>query len=233
MNEISNKSSTRQRILYAAGELFASKGFTNTTIRDICEKAEANVAAVNYHFGDKENLYLELIQSMEQEFRKDFIETISDDPGLSVKERLFQFLQSWLFKRLDPDRPDWKSVLFHNEMMKPSSRTVDLMAEMLERERNTIKGILSDFFEGQLSTEKMLLCIQSIIGQVFIFFHIYGPMKKIIEQHHGVKVFKLAFFLLKGHSQQLSRKDIDLIANHITEFSMGALAAIKDQSGDK
>ena len=51
----------RGRILSAAGQEFAEKGFEAATIRDICTLATVNVAAVNYYFGDKHRLYLSLI----------------------------------------------------------------------------------------------------------------------------------------------------------------------------
>ncbi|HVT48476.1 MAG TPA: CerR family C-terminal domain-containing protein [Vicinamibacterales bacterium] len=54
---------TRRRIVDAATGLFAARGFKGVTIRAICRDARANVAAVNYHFGDKRGLYTEVIQS--------------------------------------------------------------------------------------------------------------------------------------------------------------------------
>ena len=47
---------TRERILQAAGEAFAAAGYRTTTVRDICQKADVNLASVNYHFGDKQRL---------------------------------------------------------------------------------------------------------------------------------------------------------------------------------
>jgi AcrR family transcriptional regulator len=58
----SSPDKTRQRLLEAAGEIFAEQGFRKATVRDICARADANVASVKYHFGDKEKLYSEILR---------------------------------------------------------------------------------------------------------------------------------------------------------------------------
>src|SRR4051794_36148064 len=52
---------TRERLLEAAGQVFAEQGFRRATVRQICKRANANVAAVSYHFGDKLKLYAAVI----------------------------------------------------------------------------------------------------------------------------------------------------------------------------
>jgi AcrR family transcriptional regulator len=61
-------SKTEQRLLEAAGEIFAEFGYRAATVRQICEKAGANIAAVNYHFGDKEKLYLAVLRSVPEAY---------------------------------------------------------------------------------------------------------------------------------------------------------------------
>jgi AcrR family transcriptional regulator len=51
---------TKERLIYAATAIFAERGYHDATVAEICETADANIAAVNYHFSDKENLYREV-----------------------------------------------------------------------------------------------------------------------------------------------------------------------------
>ena len=53
---------TREKLLEAAGPVFANRGYQAAKIREICEGAGGNVAAINYHFGDKLGLYTEVLQ---------------------------------------------------------------------------------------------------------------------------------------------------------------------------
>src|ERR1700686_5689829 len=53
---------TRHKLIEAAGQVFAERGYRAATIREICRRAGANVAAVNYTFGDKMGLYTEVLR---------------------------------------------------------------------------------------------------------------------------------------------------------------------------
>lgn len=59
---MSNHFNTKERILHAAEDLFAQHGFAGTSLRQVTSKADVNIAAVNYHFGSKENLVHEVFK---------------------------------------------------------------------------------------------------------------------------------------------------------------------------
>jgi AcrR family transcriptional regulator len=57
-----NDDRAKERLLKAAGQIFAEKGFKAATIKEITESAGANIAAVNYYFSSKERLYIESVK---------------------------------------------------------------------------------------------------------------------------------------------------------------------------
>lgn len=56
----------RQRLLDAALEVFATKGYASASTREICRLAGANVSAIHYYFGDKASLYRQLFERVDQ-----------------------------------------------------------------------------------------------------------------------------------------------------------------------
>ena len=57
-----NDAKTRRRLLESAGEVFGEQGFDRATGKEICRRAGVNAAAVNYHFGGMEGLYVAVVR---------------------------------------------------------------------------------------------------------------------------------------------------------------------------
>ena len=125
MEERVSEKSTKERLLEAAGEMFAEKGFHAASVREICERAGANVASVNYHFGDKEGLYEAVMTAIFEDLSSKHPLEVKTD-GVSPEERLRQFVRTVLMRMLDEERPRWHEKLWMREH-------VDLCLEVLEQ----------------------------------------------------------------------------------------------------
>src|SRR5258708_26897811 len=105
---------TRERLLAAAGQVFAEEGFQGATIRKIKERAEANIAAVNYYFGDKERLYIEAVKFAFGSCVKDM--RFPDwPPGTPPDQKLRDFIAVFVNPPLRPSRRQWQPPLTHRD----------------------------------------------------------------------------------------------------------------------
>src|SRR5262245_57443958 len=118
---------TRERILDAAGEVFAEKGLRDATIREIIARAKANLAAVNYHFRGKEGLYAEVL---EREMRAMHAKHPLDADGGTPERRLKAFVDAFL--RRVTDRGSRVGRLMSREMIDPTA-ALDLLCERVIR----------------------------------------------------------------------------------------------------
>ncbi len=155
---------TRQRLLQAATEIFAEKGYEASTIREICSKANANVALVNYHFGDKMELYSEVLVNA---FRAPDGAPPPPLPAANPEDGIRRIIRAMLDKALDQsDRSSLRFRLMLHEYAHPSAatpRVVDLtlrpVYDLLRRMIGSIAGIHPD-------SDQARLCTHSILGQV-------------------------------------------------------------------
>jgi AcrR family transcriptional regulator len=79
--------STREKLVQAAGHVFSEHGYQATTVREIVKRSDANIAAVNYPFGDKLGLYTEVLQQSVRAARVDII-NLALDQNASPEEIL-------------------------------------------------------------------------------------------------------------------------------------------------
>src|SRR6267142_6975907 len=115
-----NIAETRRQLLEAAGEVFAEVGFRDATVREICRRAGANIAAVNYHFGDKEKLYTEVVRYSQQKALEKHPPLLDVSPNASPEKRLRAFVESLLRRIFDTGPIAWHGKLMSREMIEPT-----------------------------------------------------------------------------------------------------------------
>src|SRR5580704_7357725 len=146
---------TRQRLLEAGGEVFAPKGFKAATVRESCNKAGANVASVNYHFGDKEKLYVEVLRFSHAcaEERHPAAFGVSD--GSCPEERLRAFIVAFVHRVFDTGRPAWHGKLMSREMVEPTGALSYLVRQNIRPQCDQLKQTLRRIL-GPGSSERLL-----------------------------------------------------------------------------
>src|SRR4051812_8334662 len=102
-----NLADTRGQLLQAAGEIFAEKGFRQATVRDIISRADTNIAAVNYHFGDKRGLYVAALQHWLGAAVEKYPADGGLSPGAPADQRLTAFIRAFLLRLMDEGVPAW------------------------------------------------------------------------------------------------------------------------------
>jgi TetR/AcrR family transcriptional regulator, regulator of cefoperazone and chloramphenicol sensitivity len=113
---------THQRLLVAACRIFAETSYQDTPIVEICEQAETNIASVNYHFCDKENLYLEAWRYAFQEDLKAYTSDGGINPDTSAEARLAGRIRSLIARIADPDF--YFFAIVHKEMAQQTRLTL-------------------------------------------------------------------------------------------------------------
>jgi AcrR family transcriptional regulator len=206
---------TRQRLLKAAEEMFAQKGFDGTSIRDITTKAKRGPASVNYFFGDKRELYEELFRLRLREMcesRLNAIKTVMSEKGKPTLEKLFHvYCIDFLKPFADPQQSQRSLQLFFREMAEsrlPRNMFLDeLAAPTLTAMEEAIAVICPN-----INKHDAMMCVLSITGQLV----------------HIMQV-KVLFDGAQGHS--IASINIDESIDHIIKFSTAGIGAYA--KGDK
>ena len=134
---------TRQRLLEVAGEVFAEHGFKNATVREICKLAGANVAAINYHFGDKQGLYSETLRYWIRESLAKYPPNLGVDETATPQQKLHAYVRSFFQRIFDSGRPSWYGKLMAREMIEPTHAWI-IANETMQPIANQARGIVRE-----------------------------------------------------------------------------------------
>jgi len=194
---------TRHRLLQVAGEVFAENGFSAATVREICERAGANIAAVNYHFRDKEHLYIEVIRHAHHGGVEDLPPEwkLGTPPAVKLRE----YIRHMLTRILEDERPVWHAQLMLREMTEPTQACVALVESYLRPRYDRLDEVITELVSAETSATDRHLIAFSIVGQCLHF-----------------KVLRRIGPLLVGEAEYRTY-DVARLANHVAQFSLAAL----------
>jgi AcrR family transcriptional regulator len=203
---------TRERLLRSSAQLFADRGFKKVTVRDICRAARANVAAVNYHFGDKGGLYREVLQ-----LAIDIMRATSDaarvaGEGQPAEERLRRYIQVSLCRVTESTNATWIARLINREMTDPTPAFDTLVDQGVRPRIDDLSAIVAEILDCAAGDERVLRCVASIHAQWILF--VPSPMASRLRSKF-----------------QLRSENIDRVAEHISDFSLAGIRAVAGRSG--
>ncbi len=173
MKQRNDNHGTRERLLNEAEVQFAQKGYREVSIRDITNAVHCNLAAVNYHFGNKKNLYLEVFltrwmpraRRVRESFMKSYAAQGPASPSTVVKALAQAFLEGPL---TDEERVR-HAQLMAREMAQPSE-AFEVVAERVIRPFfEELADKLRPFLPAGLGHEGLMLNVLSIFAQVLYF----------------------------------------------------------------
>jgi AcrR family transcriptional regulator len=203
-----SSATTRERVLEAASELFAQRGFRRASARAISAHAGANAAAISYHFRGKRGLY-EAVLTYAPPGQPGCIGAteLVDRPADPASCRLHTFIHGWLSRLLGNGFDAWQAQVAARELVEPvgglSHEAQDAALRPLVQLETLVRGILP-----RASDEAVRYCMLSIAGQCLFYFNCRAIIQRLYSKPN------------------MAREEIQLTADHITCFSVTGMATV-------
>jgi len=204
----------QERLLDAAEELFCERGFEGTSVRDIAGAADCNIASVNYYFGRKDNLYLEVWRRHLIPIRDIRIasikEVMSQSGGKpSLEELLSAFANAFIGPLVDENKVRRLTRLMSREMLDqhlPASMFgEEIIAPTMAAMHQALLRVCP-----QLEQSKIPFVVLSVVGQLVHTIHIRAMFEKM-------------------DSPELPKFDLPEMIDHIVKFSVAGVRAYGEE----
>jgi len=211
---IKKSEGTKDRLIKAAGEVFAERGFRSATVREICSRAGTPLGAMNYHFRDKRGLYAAVLEHSYRSAMEKYPSKLGLRDGETPAEKLRSFVHTFLLRISDKGVPAWHMKLMAQEISDPT----DVLGQVVESSVRPLCMYLVSIINELLNEDKppeaeerdeIFLCAMSIVGQCL---HYYTGRRVIATLH----------------PKSFDPGDIERIADHITRFSLAGIRELAE-----
>ena len=197
----------RSKLLEAAAEIFAQRGYHAATVREICMRANANIASVNYHFGDKLGLYTEVLRRSVRAVGHDRVRALFDQ-DLQPDEVLRAVIKIMLQGLYGDDRPTLPFRIMRHELVQPTPALPRVIDEVIRPNYNRMRAIIAGMLGRPVDDETTRLCVHSVMGQVLFY-----PQARPILAHLWADL-------------KMSPAMLERIADHIADFSLAYIRSV-------
>jgi TetR/AcrR family transcriptional regulator, regulator of cefoperazone and chloramphenicol sensitivity len=195
------------RILDAAAGLFSEYGFRKVTVREICRAAEVNVAAVNYHFGDKLGLYRQVIENAIAAMKETNELSVAAGLGGSPEEQLRAYVRVFITRTTGTDQPSRIHKLMRHEMEDPTDAFDLIIRDAFEPRHRYLAGIVSELSGWPADDVRVLRVVAGLQGQCLIYVRPI-PSRAPAEWRSLVK-------------------DLDAVVEHIAAFTIAGIKGLE------
>ncbi len=210
-------SDTKERLIEAGMEVFAERGYADAGIREICRRADANPAAVNYHFGDKQRFYAEVLVTCHQRtVAQHAMPRLADDPDRP--EKVLRAWIRWFLELLLVDATHSPlGKLMSREMVDPTPAFDELVRRSLLPMNLALREVVEVLLAG-IGPRRVMLSVQSVLGQCLLYKHAQPALERLERLHEAG--------VLPGSGSAEAIRDLDALAEHIADFSLAGLRQV-------
>lgn len=191
---------TRQRILQAAGLSFAERGYADTTSKAICERAQCNMAAVNYHFGSREGLYRAVLNEMHKHLMSyDQLQRLAHSES-APRDKLATLIEALTLNVTNGQR--WPARLWVRELLTPSPFGAGWIDEEAMPKARLLMALLSEITGIPPQDPALRRCLCTVVAPYLtlqvISREIPTPLSGLFEQPEKELARHLRIFVLAG-----------------------------------
>ena len=199
---------TRERLLAAGLETFAERGYRAATVREICRRAHANVAAINYHFRDKAGLYAEVLRSAFQQAIEKYPLAPAERTG--DPEALLRFFVRQFLKRIfDEGFQSAHGRLMAREMVEPTEALDRITTEAIRPQCDALQEVVRGILGPLASEDAVRWGAMSVVGQCVFYNHCRPVIQRLFPD------------------MALGPEVIDRLADHISGVSLAGLRGLR------
>ena len=208
----------RELLIEAAIRLFAERGYAGTSVRQLARATSLNIAAVNYYFGGKQELYAEALKRAFMPVRDAlpstaaiFTTALESGSAEAAHIAVRQFIREFLLSLLPTGNGAANARLLAREMTDPTPAFERIVRDFV-LPRNQVLVDLLKLVRPELDAQRLQLLASSIFGQC-VFYQMAQPV--------SLRVLR---------RERMTPDLVELLAEHIAEFSLGALGTYQKSS---